>query len=319
MRPTQQLFHFLTETMSMTDIYQPAVILHLLEHGGTASKQDLARTLSGHDRSVQEYYEKVLMRWPKATLMKHGVVSYDRKEKVFSLAFDLSDEDAIAEAKTICEIKIAEWIQKKAERDPSGGVEASTRYRVLKAARGRCELCGVSSKLSPIDVDHVVPRNHADKHGFVVKDGTRMPLDDERNLQALCFRCNRAKRDKDKTDFRLPQQKLVRDKIPDIIEASGRTPVTRPLEGRELIDRLLEKLLEEHVELLASESIDELVDMIEVLFALAKQLGESEEAVLVRRMVKREERGDFDQALFLSQILLRPPRCLRASSGPAPV
>lgn len=38
----------------MTDIYQPAVILHLLEHGGTASKQKLARTLSGYDRSVHD-------------------------------------------------------------------------------------------------------------------------------------------------------------------------------------------------------------------------------------------------------------------------
>jgi predicted house-cleaning noncanonical NTP pyrophosphatase (MazG superfamily) len=37
--------------------------------------------------------------------------------------------------------------------------------------------------------------------------------------------------------------------------------VTRTLDGRELIDRLLEKLLEEHVELLASESLDEVADM----------------------------------------------------------
>jgi hypothetical protein len=64
MRPAEQLVTFLTETMSMTDVYQPAVILHLLEHGGTASKQDLARTLNGYDQPVQEYYEKVLMRWP---------------------------------------------------------------------------------------------------------------------------------------------------------------------------------------------------------------------------------------------------------------
>jgi predicted house-cleaning noncanonical NTP pyrophosphatase (MazG superfamily) len=288
--------------MSMTDVYQPAVILHLLAHGGKASKQDLARTLSGHDRSVQEYYEKVLMRWPKITLMKHGVVTYDRKEKAFTLAFDLTDQ-AAAEARRICEGKIAEWIQKKAKRDPSGGVDASTRYRVLKAARGRCELCGISSKLSPIDIDHIVPRNHADKHRFVVKDGIRMPLDDERNLQALCFRCNRAKRDMDNTDFRLSFRKLVRDKIPEIIEASGRTPVTRVLKGRELTDQLLEKLLEEHIEFLSSESLDEVADMVEVLFALAKQLGHSEEAVLARRNSKREERGGFDHGLYLTQVI----------------
>jgi predicted house-cleaning noncanonical NTP pyrophosphatase (MazG superfamily) len=73
-----------------------------------------------------------------------------------------------------------------------------------------------------------------------------------------------------------------------------------------LIDRLLEKLLEEHVELLASESLDEVADMVEVLFALAKQLGHSEEAVLVRREAKREERGGFDRGLYLTQILPGP-------------
>lgn len=302
MRSADQLIAFLTETMSMTDIYQPAVVLHLLEQGGTASKQNLARTLSGYDRSVQEYYEKVLMRWPKATLTKHGIVSYKRKEKTFTLDFDLTDQDAVAKAKRICEAKIAEWIQKKAERDPSGGVEASTRYRVLKAARGRCELCGITSKLAPIDIDHIVPRNDADKNGFVVKDGVRMPLDDERNLQALCFRCNRAKRDKDKTDFRLPEQKLVRDGIPDIIRASGRMPVTRSLAGREFIDRLFEKLVEEHAELLASESVEEIADMIEVLFALGQQLGHDEQTIMHRRSAKRQERGGFDHGLYLTQI-----------------
>ena len=255
MRPTDQLVHFLTATMSMTDIYQPAVILHLLEHGGTASKEELARTLSGCDQSVQEYYEKVLMRWPRATLKKHGVVSYDRKLRTFALAFELTDQDAVAEAKRLCEEKITEWIRKKSDRDPSGSVDASTRYRVLKAARGSCELCGISAKLSPIDIDHIIPRNHADEHGFIVKDGIRMPLDDQRNLQALCFRCNRAKRDQDDSDFRLPEQKLVRDRIPEIIAASGRTPVTRSLEGREVVDWLFDKLLEEHIELIASEGL----------------------------------------------------------------
>src|SRR5262249_24089267 len=123
-----------------------------------------------------------------------------------------------------------------------------------------------------------------------------------RNLQALCFRCNRAKRDKDDTDFRLPEQKLVRDRIPDSIGTSGRTAVTRVLQGRELIDRLFEKLVEEHAELLASESLDEVADMIEVLFALAKQLGHSEEAVILRRKAKREERGGFDRGLYLIEV-----------------
>jgi ATP adenylyltransferase len=60
---------------------------------------------------------------------------------------------------------------------------------VLKAARFRCELCGVPADECALEVDHIVPRN---------KGGT----DELSNLQALCYRCNAMKRDRDDTDFR---------------------------------------------------------------------------------------------------------------------
>lgn len=306
MRSTEQLVAFLNDSMSMTDVYQPAIILHLLESGGSASKHDLARVLCGYDQSVQEYYERVLMRWPKSTLTKHSIVGYDRRKKEFVLDCEMSDTAGVTEAKRICQKKIGEWIKKRDGREPSSDASASNRFMVIKASGGRCELCGISSKLSPIDIDHIVPRSHADKHGCIVKDGVRMTLDDKRNLQALCFRCNRAKRDKDTTDFRAPPQKLVRDRIPEIIGASGRTAVTKTLEGRELVGRLFEKLLEEHTELLASESVDEVADMIEVLLAIASQLGHSEEAVFERQRLKREERGGFTRGMFLTNILPAP-------------
>ena len=120
-RPLTELLNFLEETMSMTDVYQPAVILHLLKCGGTASKADLARTLSGYDESVQEYYQRILMRWPKITLTRHDVVHYDRATKAFSLNFDLRDEDAARRARVICEQKIREWIAKRSARGEGPG------------------------------------------------------------------------------------------------------------------------------------------------------------------------------------------------------
>ena len=60
---------------------------------------------------------------------------------------------------------------------------------MLKAARFRCELCGVPADEKALEVDHIVPRN---------KGGT----DDRVNLQALCHSCNATKRDRDDTDFR---------------------------------------------------------------------------------------------------------------------
>jgi diadenosine tetraphosphate (Ap4A) HIT family hydrolase len=60
---------------------------------------------------------------------------------------------------------------------------------VLKRARGRCELCGVSNEVKALEVDHILPRNHGGS-------------DDISNLQALCYTCNASKRDRDSTDFR---------------------------------------------------------------------------------------------------------------------
>ena len=88
----------------MTEVYQPVIVLRLLERGGTASKADLAQALSDHDESVQEYYQRVLMRWPYLTLSKHEVVSYDKKTKAFSLNFALEDASLIERAKSLCEV-----------------------------------------------------------------------------------------------------------------------------------------------------------------------------------------------------------------------
>src|SRR5262245_56198959 len=88
------------------------------------------------------------------------------------------------------------------------------------------------------------------------------------------------------------QETLGRDKIPEIVRASGRTPVSQFVTGRQFIDRLLEKLVEEHAELLASENLEEIVDMLEVLFALARRFGHSEEAVLCHRRGKQRNAVD---------------------------
>jgi predicted house-cleaning noncanonical NTP pyrophosphatase (MazG superfamily) len=244
------------------------------------------------------------MRWPKITLTKHNIVTYDKKTQTFFLNVQLGDQQLIERAKQVCEAKIKDWINRKAAKDTTARVEASTRFRVLKAARGKCELCGISSKIAPIDIDHIIPQSRADKHGYVTRDGVKIDVNDERNLQALCFRCNRAKRDQDDTDFRLPVKKLVRDRIPDIMAASGRTPKVRHLRGKALETQLFEKLTEEHAELLSTTSegrAEEIADMIEVLLALAKTSGYSEMQMMTLLHQKREERGDFSRGVFLEE------------------
>ena len=302
MRPLTELLEFLTETMSMTEIYQPVIVRYLLEQKGEASKTELATVLSGYDQSVQDYYQQILMRWPKITLTKHDVISYDAKQKTFSLKFDLSNATLVEAAKELCEQKIEGWIEKQALKGSNSTTLASKRYRVLKAARGKCELCGISAKLSPIDIDHIVPQSKANKQMQVQKDGIWMHVDDERNLQALCFRCNRAKRDTDSTDFRLSNQKLVRDLIPQIILQDGRQPVIEKIQGNRLKQELFEKLTEEHAELIADKTIEEVVDIIEVSLAIAESLGYSEEETFKLMREKRKVKGGFKEAYFLKGI-----------------
>ena len=63
--------------------------------------------------------------------------------------------------------------------------------------------------------------------------------------------------------------KLVRDRIPEIIEASGKHAVTRTLDDDELARRLDLKLLEELTEFYDSGDIIELVDLVEIIAAIA--------------------------------------------------
>ncbi len=244
------------------------------------------------------------MRWPRLTLTKHEVVTYDKRTATFSLNFLLQDAPLVERARRLCEEKIRRWTAKQAAT-VAPRLEASKRYRVLKAAKGKCELCGIPAKVSPIDVDHIVPRYEADKSGHVRKDGGRMHVDDERNLQALCFRCNRAKRDQDSTDFR-SSAKLVRDRIPEIIRESGGVPRTRKLRGEKLKTALLDKLAEEHAELLAETNLEEIADLMEVLLALAKVQGHTEDETLRCLRQKRRERGGFDGGVFLTGVAAQP-------------
>ena len=96
--------------------------------------------------------------------------------------------------------------------------------------------------------------------------------------------------------------KLVRDKIPEIIKADGKECETRVLDDKEYLLSLNKKLDEELREYYETESIDELADMAEVIFAIVEQYGMSIQEFERLRLSKREKRGGFDQKLFLMNI-----------------
>lgn len=96
----------------------------------------------------------------------------------------------------------------------------------------------------------------------------------------------------------MKQGKLVRDKIPQIIIEAGKKPITRILDNDEYLDELDKKLNEETAEYQVDKSIEEMVDILEVLFAICEARGYSIEKLMEVRNVKREKCGGFEQKIF---------------------
>ena len=87
--------------------------------------------------------------------------------------------------------------------------------------------------------------------------------------------------------------KLVRDKIPQIIIADGRTPIVRTLSDEEYLSELDRKLNEEMAEYQADKSLEEMADVLEVLLAICEARGHSVDELMEVRDKKREKRGGF--------------------------
>lgn len=96
--------------------------------------------------------------------------------------------------------------------------------------------------------------------------------------------------------------KLVRDKIPQIIEQSGKICVTRILSDEEYAAALNAKLQEELNEYLADGSMEELADLLEVMMAAAKARGHDFSEVEAIRREKAEKRGRFNDRIYLESV-----------------
>lgn len=101
----------------------------------------------------------------------------------------------------------------------------------------------------------------------------------------------------------ITHNKLVRDKIPEIIIKSGKTAVFRPLSDEEYLKMLDQKLSEELNEYLSDHSMEEIADLLEVICAVVKARGSSMEAVEKIRLSKKEKRGGFEDKVFLEYVI----------------
>jgi ATP adenylyltransferase len=193
---SNRLFNFIQNQMRMSHVYQPLMLMTLLENGGSCSDTEIAKNLLARDESQIDYYRNITNNMVGKVLRNHGLVERDKTTKTYTLVdFDSLEENEIKQLIELCHKKLEEFLDRRGKlvfrhrKKSAGYISGTLRYEVLKRARFRCELCGISAYEKALEVDHILPRNHGGS-------------DDITNLQALCYSCNAMKRDRDDTDFR---------------------------------------------------------------------------------------------------------------------
>jgi ATP adenylyltransferase len=192
----KELAEFIEVKMRMSHIYQPVMLMTLLENDGRCHESNIANDLVSHDQSQIEYYTNITNNMVGKVLRNHEVVSRNKDTNEYLLAdYDLLTLTECEHLIELCKKRLDEFIIDRGDaifdhrRKSSGYISGTIKYEILKRAKFRCELCGISADNKALEVDHIVPRN---------KGGT----DDQSNLQSLCYSCNAMKRDRDDTDFR---------------------------------------------------------------------------------------------------------------------
>jgi len=191
----KELSDFIEKRMRMSHIYQPVMLLTLLQNDGQSSTNEIAKTISEHDQSQIEYYEKITDNMVGRVLRNHGIVQKSKKD------YRLLDFDTLSEVEkdkliNLCNHKLVEYVRKRGNKIwmhrkmSTGYISGTKKYDVLVRAKLHCELCGISNEVRALEVDHIKPRRMGGS-------------DDISNLQALCYRCNAMKRDRDTTDFKM--------------------------------------------------------------------------------------------------------------------
>lgn len=95
--------------------------------------------------------------------------------------------------------------------------------------------------------------------------------------------------------------KLVRDKIIDIIAADGRIAKYRILDDNEYRQELNKKLQEEVKEYLEDNNVEELADIVEVIYGILNSMDVSIKEFEKVRIKKQEERGSFNKRIYLEE------------------
>lgn len=102
--------------------------------------------------------------------------------------------------------------------------------------------------------------------------------------------------------MRTTYNKLVRDRIPEIIQASGKMCSTEILPDEDYLKYLDAKLDEELAEYHKDQNIEELADLLEVVHVAALARGYTLEELEQVRAEKAAKRGSFEKRILLKEV-----------------
>lgn len=100
--------------------------------------------------------------------------------------------------------------------------------------------------------------------------------------------------------------KLVSDKIPNIIKEKKETPVVKILDDLEYKEAVEKKLYEEYKEVIEAsgeDRVEELADVLEVIRAIAKLENKTLEDIIEVANKKVDKRGGFEEKIFLEKVI----------------
>lgn len=191
----EKLKKFIKQDMRTSHIYQPVMLIELLQNNGNRTVTEIAKAFVNKDPTQVEYYSNVVKNMVGKVLTKNRGITYKDGDTYYLSGIDELNENQREQLISLCQQRLEEYESKRGEaiwehrKRGHRPISGSIRYEVLKRASFRCELCGISAEEKNLEVDHIHPKSLGGKN-------------DLSNYQALCYSCNAAKRNTDSTDFR---------------------------------------------------------------------------------------------------------------------